>query len=213
MEGDILVPSGEAEKIPLCSMQSLNSRKNFVQVEHASNRTPISHTLSSSTAEMVATYIANIWRPTTNTTPQIKIVTTTPQIIATNRDPYIATTILSTRSGHRNLDPSHHSTTTTIFLDGPSSHRHGRVVSCANIYTKTAELQRACTADARYNPWNVLASNNMHADFVQPGTWPLCIRHLVLSSIYIQPFHGSQSAVHTTVHRSKPISSSSSRAI
>ncbi|CAI9283925.1 unnamed protein product [Lactuca saligna] len=85
MAGDIPVTSGETEKRLLRLIQSLNGGHNSMQKEHASDRTPVSQTPSSSAFETVATYIANLWSPTTSTVPQIAIVTRTPQIITTQQ--------------------------------------------------------------------------------------------------------------------------------
>ncbi|CAI9298176.1 unnamed protein product [Lactuca saligna] len=85
MAGDIPVTSGTLERSLLRPMQSLDGEQNSVQEEHASNRTPVSQTSSSFAIETAATYIASLWRPTTSTPPKVAIVTTTPQIIATQQ--------------------------------------------------------------------------------------------------------------------------------
>ncbi|CAI9285565.1 unnamed protein product [Lactuca saligna] len=85
MAGDVPVASGTLERSLLRPMHSLDVGKTSVQEERSSNRTPVSQTLSSSATETVATYIANIWRPTANPVPQVAIVTKTPQIIATQQ--------------------------------------------------------------------------------------------------------------------------------
>ncbi|CAI9273806.1 unnamed protein product [Lactuca saligna] len=82
MAGDILVTSWAEVKSPLRPIQSLDGGKTSIQEEHASNRTPTSQTPSSSMVETPTTYIANLWCPTTSTTQQIAILTTTSQIIA-----------------------------------------------------------------------------------------------------------------------------------
>ncbi|CAI9263097.1 unnamed protein product [Lactuca saligna] len=55
------------------------------QEEHASNHTPVSQTPSNSASETTATCTANLSHPTINSVPQVAIVTTTPQIIATQQ--------------------------------------------------------------------------------------------------------------------------------
>ncbi|CAI9260577.1 unnamed protein product [Lactuca saligna] len=85
MAGEISATSGATEKSPVRPMQPLDGGQVSIQEEHASNRTLVSQTPFNSAAETTATYIANLWHPIVNPSQQVAIITTTPQIVATQQ--------------------------------------------------------------------------------------------------------------------------------
>ena len=85
MADEIMATSRALETSLVSLMQPLDGGQVPIQEEHASNRTQVSPTPSTSAAETVAAYIASLWCQTVNPPLQASIETTNPQIVVTQQ--------------------------------------------------------------------------------------------------------------------------------